>query len=132
VAAGLTVLLSGLSIVGAVLDGITGFYVTAAGRAFEVALMSAGLLAGVALVLQTGVGLGVDLLPPLFPPPSLDGIPVQVPAAAIAAAFFALASYAPPRALVGAALAGAGSWTTYATCFVIGMGPLGASAMPRC
>ena len=47
IAAGITVLLSGLSVVGAVPDAISGFYVTAAGRAAEIALLSAGLLAGV-------------------------------------------------------------------------------------
>lgn len=43
VAAGLTVLLSGLSIVGAVLDGITGFSVTAAGRVSGIAPLLPGL-----------------------------------------------------------------------------------------
>ena len=42
-------LLSGLSVVGSVQDAISGYYVTAAGRAAEIALLSAGLLAGVIL-----------------------------------------------------------------------------------
>ncbi len=126
-AAGLTVLLSGLSLVGTVQDAITGFYVTAAGRAFEVTLMTSGLVAGVVLLLQAGDGLGVDLTPPDFPPPRLQELPVTVFAAASTGAFFALASYAPPRALLGAGFAGAASWATYALLNVAGLGPTAAS-----
>ena len=55
IAAGITVLLSGLSVVGTVQDAISGYYVTAAGRAAEVALLSAGLLTGVVLGLKLGM-----------------------------------------------------------------------------
>ena len=44
---GIVVLLSGLSLVGLVQDAISGFPLTAAGRAVEVVLASAGLLVGV-------------------------------------------------------------------------------------
>jgi uncharacterized membrane protein YjjP (DUF1212 family) len=44
VAAGITVLLSGFALVGTVQDAIGGYHVTAAGRAAEIALLSAGLL----------------------------------------------------------------------------------------
>lgn len=127
VAAGLTVLLSGLSLVGTVQDAITGFYVTAAGRAFEVALMTAGLVAGVVLLLQAGDGLGVDLTPPQFPPPSIERLPLQIIAAAFTGTFFALASYAPPAALLGAALAGGASWTVYGLLSLTGLGQVAAS-----
>ncbi|MDQ3151699.1 MAG: threonine/serine exporter family protein [Actinomycetota bacterium] len=126
-AAGLTVLLSGLSLVGTVQDAITGFYVTAAGRAFEVTLMTGGLVAGVVLLLQAGDGLGVNLTPPDYPLPQLRELPVTVIAAASTGGFFALASYAPPRALLGAAFAGAAGWTTYAVLNVAGLGATAAS-----
>lgn len=128
-AAGLTVLLSGLSLVGTVQDAITGFYVTAAGRAFEVILMTSGLVAGVVLAVQAADDLGVDLTPPAFPTPVLAGLAIQVPAAAAAAMFFALASYAPPRALAGAAFAGAASFVTYAGAGIVGLGATAASAV---
>ncbi|MBL8928256.1 MAG: threonine/serine exporter family protein, partial [Pseudonocardia sp.] len=52
IAAGITVLLSGLSLMGTVQDAISGHVVTAAGRAVEITLLSAGLLAGVILGLR--------------------------------------------------------------------------------
>ena len=59
IATGIVVLLSGLSLVGTVQDAITGYNVTAAGRTMEVALLTAGLIAGIALTLRAGVQLGV-------------------------------------------------------------------------
>ena len=59
VAAAITVLLSGLSVVSTVQDAITGYNVTAAGRTIEVSLMTAGLIAGVVLALNIAVGLGL-------------------------------------------------------------------------
>lgn len=129
VAAGLTVLLSGLSLVGTMQDAITGFYVTAAGRAFEVALLSVGLVAGVAVVLQVGDGLGVDLAPPNLLPPQPEDLWLSLPAAAAVAALFSLASYAPPRAMVGAALAGAASWGAYVLALSGGLGATPAAGL---
>ena len=47
IAAGITVLLSGLSVVGTVQDAISGFYVTAGGPGGRGGVLSAGLLTGV-------------------------------------------------------------------------------------
>ncbi|CRK61197.1 membrane protein, putative [Alloactinosynnema sp. L-07] len=55
VAAAITVLLSGLTVVSTVQDAITGFNVTAAGRTMEVSLMTAGLIAGVVGALNIAV-----------------------------------------------------------------------------
>jgi uncharacterized membrane protein YjjP (DUF1212 family) len=139
-AASLTVLLSGLSLVGTVQDAITGFYVTAAGRAFEVAMMSAGLVAGVVLALQASgplqtssqpanTGLA-DITPPAFTPPELGAfLLVQILAAALTATFFALASSAPPRALFGAALGGGLSFAVYGLASAAELGPTAASTL---
>ena len=54
IAASITVLLSGLSLMGAVQDAISGHPVTAAGRAVEIALLSAGLLTGVIVGAEGG------------------------------------------------------------------------------
>ncbi|MBY8850713.1 threonine/serine exporter ThrE family protein [Saccharothrix longispora] len=113
VAAGIVVLLSGLSLVGTVQDAISGYNVTAAGRTVEVALLTAGLIAGIALTLRAGVQFGVrttisDPLPPL-----IGDVPMQLATGAATSACFALASYAPPRALLVAAAAGGIGTTTY-------------------
>ncbi|MFT7841506.1 threonine/serine exporter family protein [Saccharothrix sp. BKS2] len=107
VATGIVVLLSGLSLVGTVQDAITGYNITAAARTVEVALLTAGLIAGVALTLRAGVQWGVrtTIADPL--PPLISDLPVQFAAGAATSACFALASYAQPRALLPAAAAGA-------------------------
>ncbi|MFD0199841.1 MULTISPECIES: threonine/serine ThrE exporter family protein [Saccharothrix] len=113
VATGIVVLLSGLSLVGTVQDAITGYNVTAAGRTMEVALLTAGLIAGIALTLRAGVQFGVptSIADPL--PPLASAVPMQFAAGAATSAFFALASYAPVRALPMAAAAGAVGTTSY-------------------
>ncbi|MER5265865.1 threonine/serine exporter family protein [Actinosynnema sp. NPDC002837] len=107
IATGIVVLLSGLSLVGTVQDAITGYHVTAAGRTVEITLLTAGLVAGITLTLRAGVQLGVQtsIADPL--PPLISEVPTQFAAGAATSAFFALASYAPVRALPMAAVAGA-------------------------
>ncbi|WP_267118721.1 threonine/serine exporter family protein, partial [Xanthomonas sacchari] len=61
VAAGITVLLSGLSVVSTVQDALTGYYLTAAARMVEISLLSAGLLTGVVLGLQLGLAMGTQI-----------------------------------------------------------------------
>ncbi|HEX2131229.1 MAG TPA: threonine/serine exporter family protein [Actinophytocola sp.] len=107
VAAAITVLLSGLSVVSTVQDAITGYNVTAAGRTIEVSMMTAGLIAGVVLALNVAVSLGLPaqaLADPLVP--SFSDLPLQVLAGTVAAASFAVASYATPRAVLVAGVAG--------------------------
>ncbi|WP_051773082.1 threonine/serine ThrE exporter family protein [Saccharothrix sp. NRRL B-16314] len=113
IATGIVVLLSGLSLVGTVQDAITGYNVTAAGRTMEVALLTAGLIAGITLTLRAGVQFGVatTMADPL--PPLISEVPMQFAAGAATSAFFALAGYAPLRALPTAAAAGAVGTTTY-------------------
>jgi uncharacterized membrane protein YjjP (DUF1212 family) len=108
VAAAVTVLLSGLSTVSAVQDAITGYYVTAAGRTMETALMSAGLITGVVLALKIAVLFKLPSTPlPEVSSSTLQHLPVVVLGGAGAAACFALASYSTLRALLVAAAAGA-------------------------
>ncbi|GAB3282549.1 threonine/serine exporter family protein [Parasphingorhabdus pacifica] len=120
VAASIIVLLSGMTVVGSMQDAITGYNVTAAGRILELALMSAGLIAGVLLALYGGlslfgnvaVGGGVhesmmqDIGSAQIGSPALH-LPVQTLAGASTSACFALASYAPPRPLIAAGIGGA-------------------------
>ncbi|MBB4907288.1 threonine/serine exporter family protein [Actinophytocola algeriensis] len=129
VAAAITVLLSGLSFVSTVQDAITGYNVTAAGRTVEVSLMTAGLIAGVVIALNLAVHLGLPSVPLAEPlPPSLVRLPLQTLAGAAAAALFALASYATPRAVVVAGVAGAAGAIGYSGLVLAGVGSIAASA----
>ncbi|WP_232661598.1 threonine/serine ThrE exporter family protein [Pseudonocardia sp. TRM90224] len=113
VAAGITVLLSGLSVVGTVQDAISSYYVTSAGRAAEIMLLSAGLLTGVVLALKAGFGFGLALEVAGELPTGGGQFWISLLASALAAACYALAGYAPWRSLVAAGLAGAAGWGTY-------------------
>ncbi|GAA4611909.1 threonine/serine ThrE exporter family protein [Saccharopolyspora hordei] len=122
VAASIIVLLSGLTVVGSMQDAITGYNVTAAGRMAELALMSAGLIAGVVLALYIGVRIGGDTMAGLDATsigraqvlaPALS-LSLQVLAGASTSACFALASYAPPRPLLIAGIGGAVAAGTHA------------------
>ncbi|WP_367133063.1 threonine/serine exporter ThrE family protein [Saccharothrix sp. HUAS TT1] len=128
IATGIVVLLSGLSFVGAVQDAITGYNVTAAGRTVEIALLTAGLVAGIVLTLRAGVRFGVrtSLADPL--PPLISDVPVQLAAGAATAGFFALANYAPVRALPVAVAAGAVGTTTFGLLTLLGVNPITCAA----
>jgi uncharacterized membrane protein YjjB (DUF3815 family) len=113
VSASITVLLSGLSVVGTVQDAISAFYVTAAGRAAEIALLSAGLLTGVVLGLKLGLWFGLTLNPAEPLDADFAQFGISAFAAATAAGMFALAGYAPLRSLLGAGLAGGIGWMVF-------------------
>ncbi|APU12450.1 MULTISPECIES: threonine/serine ThrE exporter family protein [Actinoalloteichus] len=130
VAANLVVLLSGLSVVGVAQDAVSGYNVTATGRAGETLLMTAGLVTGVVLALRVGVALGAseaqvaERLPPVA-----GEVPMMVIAAAATAACFALASYAPRRTLLVAAGAGAIGQAAYSGLILSTLvGPIPAAA----
>ena len=63
IAASLTVLLSGLSLMGAVQDAIPATSSPPPGRAAEIALLSAGLLVGVIIALKMGIAFHLFLDP---------------------------------------------------------------------
>jgi uncharacterized membrane protein YjjP (DUF1212 family) len=111
VAAGIVVLLAGLSLVGAAEDAISGFPVTAAARAFEVMTLTAGIVVGIAGVLDVArrARLPIDVVAT----PSTVPLAVELAASAGIAGFWALASHARPRAVGLAALAGVVAWTTF-------------------
>lgn len=113
VAAGIVVLLAGLGLVGAAEDAISGFHVTAAARGAEVLTLTAGIVVGIAAVLDLARRLEVPLSV-LGPSESTAPLPVQVLAAAAIAGCFAVAAYARPRPALVAALAGGLAWTTFA------------------
>ncbi|WP_188484663.1 threonine/serine ThrE exporter family protein [Cellulomonas carbonis] len=127
VAAGIVVLLAGLSLVGAAEDAISGFPITAGARTFEVVLLTAGIVTGIVGVLDVARRMGVPLVL-ADPPGALAPVPVAVSAAAVIAAAWAVASYARPRAVAVAAAAGAVSWGAFEATTALGVGPVVASA----
>jgi uncharacterized membrane protein YjjP (DUF1212 family) len=128
VAAGIVVLLAGLSLVGAAEDAISGFPVTAAARAFEVVTLTAGIVVGIAGVLDLAqrARLSLDVVPAS---PSSAPFAVGLAASAGIAGFWALASHARPRAIGLAAMAGALAWTTFWAASGLGSGPAVASGI---
>lgn len=132
VATGLIVLLSGLSLVGLVQDAITGFPLTAAGRAVEVVLASAGLLVGVVVSIKVIGQIGGDAVFSLaqdFSNLTPQADMKSLVAAAAAGVLFALSAYAPLASLPVAGVAGAVAWGLYAYGFgTLGMGQVVASA----
>jgi uncharacterized membrane protein YjjP (DUF1212 family) len=129
VAAAITVLLSGLSVVGAVQDAISGFNVTAAGRTVETGMMSAGLVAGVVIALGVAVRFGLPSAPLDSLPQTALRLPVQVLAGAAAAACFAFACYAPLGALPSAAAAGALGGGVHGALALAGVNQVGSTAL---
>lgn len=110
VAGGIVLLLPGVTLVGAVQDAITGFYVTAAARAFETFLLTAGIISGIAVALSLGVRLGLParIVDPVAA--DLGRVPGQLLAAAVVSTAFAVANHCPRRALPVVAGAGAAGW----------------------
>jgi uncharacterized membrane protein YjjP (DUF1212 family) len=129
VAAALTVLLSGLSVVGAVRDAIDGFFLTAAGRAGEITMFSTGLLGGVVLVLKAALVFGVELSVAGPLPSSSWSLAVRAFAAGMTSGLFALAGYTPVRYLPAAAGTGAAAWLVYTLLQQAGFGPVVATGI---
>lgn len=127
VAAGIVVLLAGLSFVGAAEDAINGYPVTAAARAFEVLTLTIGIVVGIAAVLDMARRAEVPLRV-LDPATFSVAFPVALAAAAGMAGFWAVASYARPLAVGVATAAGALAWTASSTAAEFGAGPAVASA----
>ena len=109
VASGIVVLLAGLSLVGAAQDAIEGFYVTAAARVFQVMVLTLGIVVGIVVTLGVASRLGIVLA---ISPESeiLAGPVLQLVAAAIIAAGWAISSYTSIRSALLTAVVGAGGW----------------------
>jgi uncharacterized membrane protein YjjP (DUF1212 family) len=128
VAAGIVVLLAGMSLVSAAQDAISGFPVTAGARAFEVVMLTIGIVVGIAGVLDLAQRAHVPMTVV-----DTSAYPVSFTAALLAsfgiAGFWAVVSHARPRAVGFAAIAGALAWTTFRLTGELGAGPVLASAV---
>lgn len=126
IASGIIVLLAGLTLVQALQDGITGAPVTAGARFFETVLITGGIIGGVALGLEISSALGMDL-PPIqtSPPLAFSSSVVKVAAGAVAAASFAVASYAEWSSVGIAFITGAAGFSMH----LLVLQPLGVGAL---
>ncbi|WP_460467234.1 threonine/serine exporter family protein [Calidifontibacter terrae] len=114
VASGVVALLAGLAAVGAAQDTIDGFYITAAGRTFEVLLLSGGIVAGVLGVLALAEQLGVDMQ--ITPSLQFSSNPAVGVLCAGAITFaFAVSAYAGPRTVVIATIVSMLAWVVNST-----------------
>ncbi|SDC69744.1 threonine/serine ThrE exporter family protein [Rhodococcus tukisamuensis] len=130
IAAGVIVLLSGLSLVGSVQDAITGAPITAVARFFEVLMMTGGIIAGVALSLRMAAALGSTLPLTTAPEtPAFAQASIRVVAGAFTSLFFAVACYAERRALTAAGLGGAAGILVYSLSQTIDIGTVVGSAI---
>jgi uncharacterized membrane protein YjjP (DUF1212 family) len=128
IAAGLVVLLAGLSLVGSVGDIIAGAPVTAAGRFFELVMMTAATIAGVALVLHLANRFGAPFVAiSANAPPALVEMPARIAFGAASAAAYALACYAERTAAMAAAFGGAAGTIAFLFMHGAGLDPVVAS-----
>lgn len=95
IASGIIVLLAGLTLVQSLQDGITGAPVTASARFFETLLFTGAIVGGVGIGISLTAMMGISL-PPLETTalPNFTSVTVRVISGAVAAAGFAVASYA--------------------------------------
>ncbi|WP_216843676.1 threonine/serine ThrE exporter family protein [Phytoactinopolyspora alkaliphila] len=126
VAAGIVVLLAGLSLVGAAEDAISGYPLTAAARSFEVAIYTIGIVIGVGFVLDIGQRIGVPLRVVDHSALSTPFI-VQLVAGGVIAGSWGLASYSRPRTVAVATGVGVVSAGMYLIVNDVGLGPAGSS-----
>ncbi len=132
VAAGIIVLLAGLTLVGAIEDAITGFPVTSAGRGVETLILTGGILGGITIALAVFARLGMS--PPPIDPSIIGTAPLHVAvlAAGVGSAGFAVASYATVRATLLGAGVGAMGMLIFQTITLTGLGVVVGSALAAC
>ncbi len=100
VTANIVMLLAGIGFMGAIQDALTGFYVTSGARVIEALLATAGIIAGVSGGLSVAAVIDINV-GQLVPGRALGNhILIGVVGAAVSAAAFAFACYAPRRALL--------------------------------
>jgi uncharacterized membrane protein YjjB (DUF3815 family) len=144
ITANIVVLLAGIGLMGALQDGLSGFYITANARVLEALLSTAGIIAGVSAGLTAASTLGVDI-PAVAPgATSLQSVGLMILGSAVGASAFAYSCYAPSRILVPIAVIAAGAmgiatalddqgraWPVAIAAFAIGLVAYGVAARMR-
>ena len=130
IASGIVVLVAGLSLTQSLQDGIMGASATGAARFFETILMTAGIVAGVAMGIQVAETLGFAL-PPLETqaPPNFSSLLVRLLGAGLICTGFAIAMFAERSAVVVAFFAALFGMSFYYLVFLpLGVGGVAAAA----
>ena len=129
VTANLIMLLAGIGFMGALQDALTGFYVTAGARLTEALLATAGIIAGVSGGLTVADVAGISVGRIEVGGTDLKDVTVMAVGAAICAAAFAFASYAPRRTLLPIGLVGAVAMVISQSIKIGGFGSTWATAL---
>jgi uncharacterized membrane protein YjjP (DUF1212 family) len=129
VASGIVVRLAGITLVGAVQDALTGYYVTATARTFESLLLTGGVIAGVSLGLSAGVRLGFDLPLEAAVPTQLSDLPSALMGGTVVSVAFAVSCFGPTRALLPIAAVGLVGQAVYVPLTSAAIGVAWSSAM---
>lgn len=130
VASGIIVLVAGLSLVQSLQDGIMGASVTGSARFFETMLLTAGIVAGVALGIQISDIVNMSL-PPMETqaPANFASTVVKILGAGVISAGFAIAMFAERSAVILSGLSAITGMSFYHLLFVpLGMGDVAAAA----
>lgn len=129
IAASIVVLLAGVTLVGAVQDALTGYYVTASARTFEAVLLTGGIIAGVSLGLTLGLRFGLE--PPVTARSgfAFDDVLLSLAGGTLVAVAFAVSCYSPLRALVPIAVVGLTAQALYAAVLAAEIGAVLAAAV---
>lgn len=128
VTASIIMLLAGIGFMGAIQDALTGFYITGGARVMEALLATAGIIAGVSGGLTIGGMLGVELGRLQPGAAGWQALPVMTFGAALCAASFAFASYAPVRSLLPIAAIAAFGEAVWYLMYVQDTGPAWSAA----
>ncbi|GAA2724504.1 threonine/serine exporter family protein [Streptomyces luteosporeus] len=127
---GLFALLPGRALVAGVQDGLTGFYITAAARLLEVVYLVVGIVCGVLVVLYGGVHIGGGTLNPEAVLQRQERPVIQIVAAMVLVAAFAVLLQQERHTVLAATLNGAVAWTVYgALADTAGLDPVPATAI---
>jgi uncharacterized membrane protein YjjP (DUF1212 family) len=130
VTANLIMLLAGIGFMGALQDALSGFYVTAGARLTEALLATAGIIAGVSggLTVADLVGVSVGRID-VGAATNLKDVTVMAVGAAVCAAAFAFASYAPRHTLPAVGLVSAVAMVISQTVTLGGVGSTWSTAL---
>ena len=128
VVGGIVMLVTGMTVVGAMQDAIDQFYVTASARLLEVAVLTAGIVVGIIAILQLMRQVGASAM--ISPNPvGLGPLGTQFLGVGILCAGFAVWAYADLATIALAVVMGVLSWAGYTASAAIGAGEVPANAI---
>lgn len=121
VAAGIVLMLAGMSVVGAAQDAIDGFALTAGGRILDLALLTLGVVIGIIAGLSAARALGMGFVVS-SEAPSLGSLPVQFVGVAVIAVTVAIWNGAGLRTILVSVVLGGIAWVGFSAAAAGGLG----------